>query len=195
MNEKHLEPEQIEQLLDGEEGFGAAQLWAHLWSCPQCEAELERARDFMLALDTLPDFEPGNGFANRVMSEVQVFEPWYVALARSVKGLIPARGPSRVLAGLGAAAGAGLATAGATWAVAHMDIAVLLAQMGLSRFREQISAAFSDLFRTLAGQPGLDMLQQSSPETIAIMAGGFVAIAGVGVVGVRYLASSDRAAR
>lgn len=195
MTDRHLRPDEIELLLDGEEGFGVAPLRAHVRSCLVCEGELERARELMVALDTLPDFAPSSAFADRVMSQVQVFEPWHVAATRTVEQFVPATRPARVAAGFGAAAAAGLATAGATWAVARADMAVVLTQLGLERFREQLVAAGNDLVATVLGQPGLDALQGSSPEVMALAMGGFVAVAGMGVVGIRALAATSRAAR
>lgn len=192
MIDRHLRPDEIELLLDGEEGFGVAQLRAHASSCSVCQDEMARAQELMLALDTLPDFAPSPAFADRVMSQVQVFEPWHVAAIRTVEQYVPATRPARIAAGLGAAVTAGLATAGATWAVARADMGLLLAQFGLERFREQMVAAGSDVVATVVGQPGLEAMRGSSPEVMALALGGFVAAAGMGVVGIRALASSSR---
>ncbi|MBY0490838.1 MAG: hypothetical protein K2R93_13435 [Gemmatimonadaceae bacterium] len=192
MQDRHLRPDEIELLLDGEEGFGVAPLRAHVRSCLECQTELESARELMLALDTLPDFAPSAGFADRVMSQVQVFEPWHAAATRAVESYVPASRPARVAAGIGAALTAGLGTAAATWAVARADMGLVLASLGLERFREQVVAAGSDLMATVLGQPGLDALRASTPETMALALGGFVAAAGLGVVGIRALATASR---
>jgi hypothetical protein len=193
--DRHLRPDEIELLLDGEEGFGVAPLRAHAHSCVECQAELESARELMFALDTLPDFAPSAAFADRVMSQVQVFEPWHVAATRAVGQFVPATRPARLAAGLGAAVTAGLATAGATWAVARADMGFVLAQLGLESFREQVVAAGSDLLTTVVGQPGLEALRDSSPDVMALALGGFVAVAGMGVVGIRALATSSQSTR
>jgi hypothetical protein len=190
MTDRHLRPDEIELLLDGEEGFGVAPLRAHVRSCLECQTELESARELMIALDSLPDFAPSPAFADRVMSQVQVFEPWHAAATRTVGQLVPATRPARIAAGFGAAVTAGLATAGVTWAVARADLAVFAASLGLERFREQLVAAGSDVVSTVIGQPGLDALRGSSPEVMALALGGFVAAAGMGVVGIRALATS-----
>ncbi|WP_156799020.1 hypothetical protein [Gemmatimonas aurantiaca] len=195
MPDRHLRPDEIELLLDGEEGFGVAPLRAHVRSCLACQSELEQARELMVALDALPDFAPSIGFSDRVMSQVQVFEPWHVAATRSVEQLVPVSRPARIAAGFGAAITAGLATAGATWAVARADMAVVLTQLGLERFREQVVAAGSDVISTVLGQPGLEAMRSSSPEVMALAMGGFVAAAGMGVVGLRALASTARSTR
>ena len=195
MQDRHLRPDEFELLLDGEEGFGVAPLRAHVRSCTSCQAELEEARELMVALDTLPDFAPSAGFSDRVMSQVQVFEPWHAAALTTVRQFVPKSHPARVAASFGAAASAGLLTAAATWAVARADMGFLLAQVGLERVRDQVSAAFSDIATTVLGQPGLDAMRTGTPEMTAVAVGGFVAVVGMGVVGLRALATSTRRAR
>lgn len=195
MQDRHLRPDEIELLLDGEEGFGVAPLRAHVRQCASCDAELDKARELMFALDTLPDFAPSSAFSDRVMSQVHVFEPWHAAAFNTVQKFVPSSRPGRVLAGAGAAVSAGLLTAGATWAVARADIALLMAQMGLENVSERFSAATSDVISTLLGQPGLDAMRTSSPEVMALFVGGFVAVSGLGVVGLRSLATASRSAR
>ncbi len=70
--------------------------------------------------------------------------------------------------------------------------AILLAQLGLEQFRTQVAAAGTDLVTTVVGQPGLDALRGSTPEVMALAMGAFVAVAGMGVVGIRALATSSR---
>ena len=195
MHQRHLRPDEIELLLDGEEGFGVTPLRAHVRQCASCDAELERARELMVALDALPDFAPSVGFSDRVMSQVQVFEPWHAAALSSARRFVPATRPARVAAGVGAALSAGVLTASATWAVARADIAFLLAQVGLERFREQLGAAANDVAATVLGQPGIEAMQAGSPEIAAVAVGGFVAVVGLGVVGLRALAGASRRAR
>ncbi len=195
MQDRHLRPDEIELLLDGEEGFGVAPLRAHVRQCASCDAELDKARELMVALDSLPDFAPSPAFADRVMSQVQVFEPWHAAALNTAQQFVPATRPARMAAGAGVAVSAGLLAAAGTWAVARADIALLMTQMGLERFREQVAAATSDLVSTVLGQPGLQAMQSSSPEMLALVMGGFVAVTGLAVVGLRTLATASRRTR
>ncbi len=195
MHDKHLRSDEIELLLDGEEGFGVAPLRAHVKSCIPCRLELDSARELMVALEALPDFAPSVNFSDRVMSQVQVFEPWHAAATRTVVQYLPATRPARMAAGIGAAITAGLATAGVTWVVARADMAFILTQLGAEGVRDQIVAASSDVASTVLGQPGIAAMQSGSPEMAAIAAGGFVAIVGMGVVGLRALATASRRAR
>ena len=192
MLDRHLRPDEIDLLLDGEDGFGVAPLRAHVRSCIACHRELDSARELVTALDSLPDFAPSVGFSDRVMSQVQVFEPWHAAALNSARQLVPASRPARVAASIGAALGAGVLTAGTTWALARADIALLLAQVGLERVQTRVSDAVTDLSVSLLGHSGLELAQSGSPEIMAAMAGGFVAAVGLGVVGLRALATVSR---
>ncbi len=192
MLERHLRPDEIELLLDGEEGFGAAPLKGHVRSCVSCLRELESANELMVALDDLPDFVPSANFADRVMNQVHVFEPWHAAATRTAVRLAPATRPARIAAGLAAALSAGVLSAGTTWALARADIALILTQFGLERLRDQANAAAYSVTSTVLGQPGLDVVGSGSPELAAAALGGFVAVVGMGVVGLRALATASR---
>ena len=93
-------------LVDGEEGFGVAPLAAHVEQCAHCRAEIDRQLELVSALERLPHLTPSPLFAYRVMSKVQVFEPWHVTALDSVRRFIPRSRPARVLA---AASGAFIA--------------------------------------------------------------------------------------
>src|SRR5579871_5571050 len=84
MNHRHLLPDEIDQLLDGETGFGVAPLQAHLRDCEQCQAAFEEQREVVEALEHLPRLAPSPEFASRVMAQVQIYEPWHVAARDSV---------------------------------------------------------------------------------------------------------------
>lgn len=105
MQHRHLLPHELDLLVDGDAGFGVAPLRAHVESCDDCRGRLAELQAVAAELDALPHFAPRHGFADRVMMQVQVIEPWHVALANQARAIVPESTPMRVLA----AAGAGLA--------------------------------------------------------------------------------------
>ncbi|MBC8089799.1 MAG: hypothetical protein H7Z40_21260 [Phycisphaerae bacterium] len=157
--------------------------------------DLDRAREVVLLLDGLPDFSPSPAFADKVMSQVHVFEPWHAAAFATASRFVPESRPARVAAGVGAVASAGLLSAASVWAVSRADIGLLLAQVGLERAQERVSAAFTDVATAALGQSALDMLQSGGAGFAALVVGGFVAAVGVGVMGLRALATSSRSRR
>ncbi|MGV3711157.1 MAG: hypothetical protein ACO1Q7_20220 [Gemmatimonas sp.] len=195
MLDRHLRTDEIDLLLDGEEGFGVAPLRAHVRSCLQCQMDLDRAREVVVLLDGLPDFTPSAAFADKVMSQVQVFEPWHAAALNTVRQFVPQTRTARIAAGVGVAAGSGLLTAASVWAVARADIGILLAAVGLERFQERVALALHDVAAAALGQSALDALQSGGAGFAAMAVGGFVATVGVGVVGLRAVATASRASR
>ncbi|HZF68630.1 MAG TPA: hypothetical protein VEZ47_11365, partial [Gemmatirosa sp.] len=100
--DRHLLPHEFDVLLDGDSGFGLGPLRAHVRDCAECRAEFEEAQAVLAELDRLPHLAPTPGFADRVMTEVQVFEPWHVALADTVRGFVPTSPAMRAVAAAGA---------------------------------------------------------------------------------------------
>lgn len=98
MDHRHLLPEEIDLLLDGEEGFGVSPLRSHLTRCAGCRAEYEAQREVVLALEGLPHLAPSPRFADRVMQRVEIFEPWHVAWRDTVRGWFPRTQVGRSLA-------------------------------------------------------------------------------------------------
>ena len=63
MNHRHLLPEEIDLLVDNEEGFGVAPLKAHIEQCERCRLEVESERLVVAELEQLPHLAPSPLFA------------------------------------------------------------------------------------------------------------------------------------
>lgn len=61
-----------------------AVLESHLLGCPACKGEVEEWRSLFSVLATLPQLAPSAAFANRVMAQVILPDPWYVRAAARV---------------------------------------------------------------------------------------------------------------
>jgi hypothetical protein len=190
MTNRHHRPADFDLLLDHEEGFGVAPLRQHVEGCPTCRAELSAQQAVVAALDALPDLAPSAGFADRVMAQVPVFEPWHAALARLVEPLVPATRGLQLAAGMAAAVGLGGLSATVTWLLARADMAVLLAQFGMDRMRGELREGVASVVATAVGSGGEAAVRGAPPEVVALWVGGFVAVAGVAVVGLRALATA-----
>lgn len=115
MQHRHLLPNELDLLVDGDVGFGVAPLRAHVEACADCRERLEALRGIAAQLDALPHFTPSVGFSDRVMAQVQVIEPWHVALRDTARGWLPRSTPMRVLALAGAGVAATTVSASAVW--------------------------------------------------------------------------------
>ena len=69
MNHRHLLPNEIDLLVDGEAGFGVAPLRAHILECSDCRERLDDARVVVTALEALPHFAPDSRLADRIMAQ------------------------------------------------------------------------------------------------------------------------------
>jgi hypothetical protein len=151
---RHLLPDEIDQLLDGEAGFGVAPLQAHVDQCPACRAELEEARQVVGALERLPHFAPSPRFADRVMSQVQVFEPWHVAALDTARRWLPSSTTARTLAASAAFGFALLMSVGAIWMAVRLDAFLFFFDIAGQRVRaalvEGIGSAIAGAFGTTA---------------------------------------------
>jgi hypothetical protein len=122
MQHRHLLPQELDLLVDGDVGFGVAPLRAHAESCDDCRAQLDELRAIAAQLDTLPHFVPRHGFADRVMTQVQVIEPWHVALTNQARALVPQSTGLRVLAAVGAGLVATTISGSALWLAFRADL-------------------------------------------------------------------------
>jgi hypothetical protein len=195
MNHRHLLPNELDLLLDGEVGFGVAPLKAHADECAECRARLEQARLIVDALDNLPRFAPAPSFAKRVMADVQVVEPWHVAVVAAAQRLVPKTTPMRVVMGASASAIALAVSTAAVWLAFRADVAMYLAGLADQRVRQLVTEGLSAFTRSVLGAGAANAL--STQGTTALAVGGAVVLvaAGSAALGLRAVASASRRAR
>lgn len=195
MNHRHLLPNEIDLLLDGEVGFGVAPLRAHVDACADCEARLARSRRIVDLLEDLPRFAPNPRFSERVMSQVQIVEPWHVAVLETARRFVPQSAPMRTLITASASAVAMALTAGAVWLALHADLALYSFNLAAGRARTALIDSAASVIGTAFGQGGLDALRTSGVRGLAIGAGVMAVAVGGAAFGFRALATSSRRSR
>jgi hypothetical protein len=195
MNHRHLLPNEIDLLLDGEVGFGVAPLRAHVDECEDCQARLARSRRVVDVLEDLQHFAPSPRFADRVMANVQVVEPWHVAVLDTAKRFVPRSAPMRGLMTATASAVALALTSGAVWLALHADLAVYSFNLAAGRARTVLMDSAASVIGTAFGQSGLDALRSSGLRGLALGAGVMVVAVGGAAFGLRALASSPTRSR
>jgi hypothetical protein len=172
MNHRHLLPDEIDQLLDGEAGFGVAPLQAHLRECAQCQAAYEEERQVVEVLEHLPRLAPSPDFASRVMAQVQIYEPWHVAARDAVLGwlkpLKPRSQPVRLaLGGLGLSIAA-LVSVASIWLVAHADATLFFFSLVRTTFVRGLGTTAAAVTQALLGRSATQSLGQGT--TVIIVA-------------------------
>jgi hypothetical protein len=192
---RHLLPNEIDLLLDGDVGFGTAPLKAHVRLCTECRAELEEARALVRELEHVPRLGPSGSFGARVMAQVHVFVPWQVALLDAVRAWLPRSRPWMLVAGAGAVSVAALLTLASLWLIARLDTAVFAFELVTQRLRGALLGALSAVVGSAVGQPALDQLRARGALGLAIAAGVLVVLALGATAALRALAVGSRGRR
>lgn len=188
MHHRHLLPNELDLLVDGDAGFGLAPLRAHVETCADCRGRLEELQAIVGQLDALPHFAPRHGFADRVMRDVQVIEPWHVALTEAVKPFVPESVPMRVLAGAGAGLAATTVSGAAVWVAFEANLLGWSAGSALEQGGRGAWGSVAAAVRSMAGAMG---------DGASLAAAG-AALAGTAIVAVlafRRLAAAARVHR
>jgi hypothetical protein len=166
MTHRHLLPDEIDQLLDGEVGFGVAPLQAHVRDCAECRSALDDARVVVEALEGLPRLAPAPAFADRVMTGVHVYVPWHEAARQAavaaVRPLAPRSQPVRVLFGATALSVAAILSAAMVWLFGHIDAGLFFVDTVRERVLEVASTVGGAVATTLFGAPTAAALARSS---------------------------------
>ena len=194
MNHRHLLPNEIDLLVDGEAGFGVAPLRAHILECPDCRERLEDARVVVDALESLPHFTPDSRLADRVMAQVPVFVPAHVAARDSVRQWLPQSSTARVAALATASALAGLFTVAVLWLAMRGDAVLFMTGLLGDRIRSAVVGAGRDMVLALLGESALAALQATGAVGASLLVFGFLLTVLGTIAGIRRLATIDRRA-
>lgn len=192
MQHRHLLPNEFDLLLDGAVGSDVARLRVHTEECADCRSRLADAKVIASALDNLPRFAPSPAFASRVLAQVQIIEPWHVALTDSVARLVPGSGPMRmVMAASAASVAIGISSA-AVWLSFRTDVAMYLAGMASDRLRVALSVGIEVVARAVFGAGAVDALSTQGPAALGVGIAVIVVAAGSAAFGLRALTATSR---
>ena len=194
MEHRHLLPDEIDQLLDGEAGFGVAPLLAHVEGCARCRGELAEARQTVSALERLPHLAPSPRFSDRVMSQIQVFEPWHVAALDSVKRWVPSSRSARVVGLATTSVFALLISVAAVWIAVRLDAFLFFFDLAGQRARAAVFDAAGGAIANTFGAAAVDALRRGG-MTAAVGITGFLALVVLAAVGLRALVATARRRR
>lgn len=193
MHHRHLLPNEIDLLLDEPSGFGVAPLREHVRGCPACRARLAEAREVVATLAELPLLSPRIGLADRVMSQVPVFEPWHVAARDTVVRWMPASHAARVLAAVLVAVVGSVVTGLTLWIATRGELLAMITGVVGEGASNAVANAAGDVVVALFGPQVVGAVQQVGPLGIAFAAGGFLVASLATVLGLRLIATSGRA--
>ena len=190
MNHRHLLPNEIDLLVDGEAGFGVAPLRAHVAECEDCRARLEDARVVVDALEALPRFAPDSRLAGRVMAQVPVFVPAHVAARDSVTRWLPRSAPARVGAAVAGTSVAGLLTLAMVWLATRGNAVVFVTGLFTDRLQRLVIGTVRDVALALLGESAVAAIQASGTIGVTLLVLGFLGTAVGTVLALRRVATA-----
>jgi hypothetical protein len=195
LDHRHLLPEEIDLLLDGEEGFGVNPLKAHLAQCAGCRAEFEAQREVALALEALPHIAPSSRFTDSVMANVQIFEPWHVALRDTISRALPRTQAGRaVVFGTGGVMAVTM-TMLTVWLAHRADAVLFLGALAGERIRSAFAGGVHDAVVATVGQGAATTVTSNGLVGVALALSA-LAVAVLGTAfGLKTLASAARSRR
>lgn len=173
----------VEGLLDAGD---RAVLESHLLGCPECQSEVEEWRSLYMVLGSMPVLAPSKGFANRVMAQITLPDPWYMRVPAHMASRLQLFVPQTTR---------GWAAATACLALPMMFIAAVTAWV-LSRpyITAQGVLSFTYVKATEAGHSiasgALSMVLQSDAALFAARGLDVVMNAGLGAAGALAVATS-----
>ena len=191
MINRHLLPNEIDLLVDGDVGFGVAPLRAHVRQCAECQARVAEARVVVDALEELPHFAPSSLFADRVMTQVQVFEPWHVAARNSVRRFVPRSTPARVAAATFGVVAASVLSLVTVWVGMRLDMLAFFSGAAVQRGREMAAGAIEGLVGAAFGSGVLAVVRAAGTAGLILATVLLIAAATGAVFGVRRLATAS----
>ncbi len=168
MDNRHLLPNEFDLLLDGDVGFGLTPLKAHLRVCAECRAEFAERRQLVEFLEELPDLAPAPFFADRVMSRVQVFEPWYISLGDTIGRLVPTSRPARALAGVAGVMATLVVSMVVMVLATRRDAVIFGVELALDRGRSALTGLMGGAVRTIFGDGALGAMASAGPEGVVL---------------------------
>lgn len=191
MINRHLLPDEIDLLVDGDVGFGVAPLRAHVRQCAECRSRVDDALEVVNALEEIPHLAPSSLFADSVMSRVQVFQPWHVAARESVTRLVPRSLPARIAAGAIGAVAASVLGIVSLWVGSRFGALTFLSGTALQRGREVIVTVAEGLVGAAFGPVALGVFQAMGARGLILSTLVLVLGATAAVLGVRRLATAS----
>ncbi len=191
MNHRHLLPNEIDLLVDGEAGFGVAPLRAHVAVCDECRARFDDAQIVADALEALPHFAPDARLADRVMAQVPVFVPAHVAARDSVTRWLPQSAPARAAAAVLGTSVAGLLTVAMIWLASRGDAAMFATSLFADRVQSLVIGTARDLALSLLGESAVAAIQASGTLGVTLLVLGFLGTAVGTILGLRRLATAS----
>jgi hypothetical protein len=144
------------------------------------------------ALEHLPHLAPSPLFADRVLSRVNIFVPWHVAVLDTLRGFLPSSRRGRVAFGVGAGSLAAVMSVLVLWIALRFDAVLFAAGLLVDRLRAGILDAAATLLAGALGDSAYTIVRTSGLFGLAVLTLALVAAALIAATLLRTVAVHRR---
>lgn len=182
----HLTFDEFDALLTGAANPAAA---AHVAHCAECAANLAAQRDIVARLDALPFFSPSADFADLVMRQVSVPDPFALRSLAGIRSrLLGSRRALAVAASVVLTAGLAM-LASIIWSWSHPEVLAAAGQWVTHQATQLLWLGVRGTFSNVVEQPWFALLSSAfaSPARLAVVSAAGMLVYGAGLYTLRRL--------
>jgi hypothetical protein len=182
----HLSAEELDAVLDG---TAEASLFRHAEECAGCAKLLGQHRAVIQALETLPQFAPSDEFADQVMFQVAVPDPFAMRSLATARRRMLGSTRSRALAASVAVMLVGTMAASIIWTVFNRDVLASTGHWLGGEAMQWFWVALRGTFANITEQPWFEAMRRvfGAPARIALASACAMALYGGGLYALRKL--------
>jgi hypothetical protein len=183
---QHLTPDEIDSLLQGEPTPSQLE---HLTDCAECALLLGQHRAVVSSLEALPHFDPGDEFADQVMFQVAVPDPFAMRSIATSRRRLLETGRSRALVASVAVAVVGLMAASVIWTSLNREVLSSAGTWLGGEASQWFWVALRGAFANVTEQPWFDTARRAvgGPARLAAVSACGMLLYVVGLVALRRL--------
>ncbi len=183
---QHLTPDEIDSLLAGEPTPSQLE---HLSDCAECALLLGQHRAVVASLEALPHFEPGDEFADQVMFQVAVPDPFAMRSMATARRRMLETGRSRALVASVAVALVGMMAASIIWTALNREVLTSTGSWLGSEATQWFWVAVRGAFANVTEQPWFDTARRAfgAPARLAAVSACIMFLYVVGLMALRRL--------
>jgi hypothetical protein len=182
----HLSAEELDAVLDG---TADTSLLRHAEDCAGCAKLLGQHRAVIQALDTLPRFAPSEDFADQVMFQVAVPDPFAMRSIATARRRVLSTARSRALAASVAVALVGTMAASIIWTALNRDVLASTGHWLGGEAMQWFWVALRGTFANVTEQPWFEAVRRlfGAPVRIALASALAMLLYGGGLYALRKL--------
>jgi hypothetical protein len=152
----HLSTDEIDACLSG---VPAPEIQRHLDQCAQCLEQLRTDREIAEQISSLPLISPGEGFAERVMAQVAIPDPFAIRSLQATRRRVLATPRSMAVAAGFALFLLGSMVGSVVWSVGHQQTLAALGSWLFAQGGQAVWLGIQGLASNLIEQPWYDGLK------------------------------------